>query len=441
MDTIEISLRIIKELSIMLIERLRRDINSLVSPYGYTFCDVLEVSSTGNLIIKISYPRYFFGNNAYLITKRSECFEVQKYFVDNIMEDPYWKDIIGEINLLRVDIPFTYQMRDIITKRSECFEVQKYFVDNIMEDPYWKDIIGEINLLRVDIPFTYQMRDNEEFNSYENVFQICAIVYNRTKNKARPKAFIDMIDRKLETVIYSDNGKSDKSSNNKLMIYNQYLNLNQKLDEEVFEETLKAYGDLPYRIRMEVSKRVRLRKSFNGQEFANLDILGNYFEQYKNYILDYVLNKEEIDWLEVSKRVRLRKSFNGQEFANLDILGNYFEQYKNYILDYVLNKEEIDWRYNYWSEQLVKVLIENRAKGNFNYKVFILQNLSTIYDYEILRRALGSGIENISTRENAITRVRKILNDIQQEKNIIVMNTYAVLMKMRETIINYRLMD
>lgn len=347
MDTIEISLRILKELSIMLIERLRRDINSLVSPYGYTFCDVLEVSNTGNLIIKISYPRYFFGNNAFLITRRSEC-----------------------------------------------FQVQNYFAKAIMEHEYWKDTIGEINLLRVDIPFTYQMRDNEEFNSYENVFQICAIVYNRTKNKARPKAFIDMIDRKLETVIYSDNGKSDKSSNNKLMIYNQYLNLNQKLDEEVFEETLKAYGDLPYRIRMEVSKRVRLRKSFNGQEFANLDILGNYFEQYKNYILDYVLNKEEIDW-----------------------------------------------QYNIWSERLVKVLIENRTKGNFNYKVFILQNLSTIYDYEILRRALGSGIGNTNTRENAITKVRKILNDIQQENNIIVMDTYAVLMKMRDTIINYRLMD
>lgn len=347
MDTIEISLRILKELSVMLIGKLIGDINSLVSPYGYTFCDVLEVSNTGNLIIKISYPRYFFGNNAFLITRRSEC-----------------------------------------------FQVQNYFAKAIMEHEYWKDTIEEINLLRVDIPFTYQMRDDEEFNSYVNVFQICAIVYNKTKNKARPKAFIDMIDRKLETVIYSDNGKSDKSSNNKLMIYNQYLNLNQKLDEEVFEETLKAYGDLPYRIRMEVSKRVRLRKSFNGQEFANLDILGNYFEQYKNYILDYVLNKEEIDW-----------------------------------------------QYNIWSERLVKVLIENRTKGNFNYKVFILQNLSTIYDYEILRRALGSGIGNTNTRENAITKVRKILNDIQQENNIIVMDTYAVLMKMRDTIINYRLMD
>ena len=347
MDTIEISLRIIKELSIMLIERLRRDINSLVSPYGYTFCDVLEVSSTGNLIIKISYPRYFFGNNAYLITKRSEC-----------------------------------------------FEVQKYFVDNIMEDPYWKDIIGEINLLRVDIPFTYQMRDNEEFNSYENVFQICAIVYNKTKNKARPKAFIDMIDRKLETVIYSDNGKSDKSSNNKLMIYNQYLNLNQKLDEEVFEDTLETYEDLPYRIRMEVSKRIRLRKSFDNEEFSNLDILGSYFEDYKKYILYYALNKDKIDKL-----------------------------------------------YDERTKELAEILRERRALGNFNYEVFVLQNLDFIYDYEILRRALRIEINNQNTRENSVTRVRKILNGIQQENNIIVMDTYAVLMKMRDTIINYRLMD
>ena len=347
MDTIEIGLKINKNLGMDYIQNFIGRINALKSPYGNTFCDVLKNPNLETLIIKISYPRYFYGNNAYLITRRSQC-----------------------------------------------FEVQKHFVDNIMEDLYWKDNIGEINLLRVDIPFTYQMRDNEEFNSYENVFQICAIVYNRTKNKARPKAFIDMIDRKLETVIYSDNGKSDKSSNNKLMIYNQYLNLNQKLDEEIFEETLEAYGDLPYRIRMEVSKRIRLRRSFDGQSFANLDILGNYFEQYKNYILNYVLNKDEIDW-----------------------------------------------QYNLWSEQLAKVLIESRAKGNFNYEVFILQNLSTIYDYEILRRALGSGIENISTRENAITKIRKILNGIQQEKNIIVMDTYAVLMKMRDTIINYRLID
>ena len=238
MDTIEISLRILKELSIMLIERLRRDINSLVSPCGYTFCNVLEFSKSGNLIVKISYPRYFFGNNAFLITRRSEC-----------------------------------------------FEVQKYFAKAIMEHEYWKDIIGELKLLRVDIPFTYYMNTDEEFRSYENLYRIMGLVYNETKPKARPKAFIDMINNSMETVIYSDNGKSDKTSNNKLMIYNQYLNLSQKLDEEVLEDTLETYEDLPYRIRMEVSKRIRLRKSFDNEEFSNLDILGSYFEDYKKYLL------------------------------------------------------------------------------------------------------------------------------------------------------------
>lgn len=176
MDTIEISLRILKELNMMLIEMLIGDINSLVSPCGYTFCNVLEFSKSGNLIVKISYPRYFFGNNAFLITRRSECFEVQKYFAKAIMEHEYWKDIIGELKLLRVDIPFTYYM-------------------NI----------------------------DEEFRSYENLYRIMGLIYNETKPKARPKAFIDMINNSMETVIYSDNGKSDKTSNNKLMIYNQYL--------------------------------------------------------------------------------------------------------------------------------------------------------------------------------------------------------------------------
>ena len=347
MDTIEISLRILKELNMMLIEMLIGDINSLVSPCGYTFCNVLEFSKSGNLIVKISYPRYFFGNNAFLITKRSEC-----------------------------------------------FEVQKYFAKAIMEHEYWKDIIGELKLLRVDIPFTYYMNTDEEFRSYENLYRIMGLVYNETKPKARPKAFIDMINNSMETVIYSDNGKSDKTSNNKLMIYNQYLNLSQKLDEEVLEDTLETYEDLPYRIRMEVSKRIRLRKSFDNEEFSNLDILGSYFEDYKKYILYYALNKDKIDKL-----------------------------------------------YDERTKELAKILRERRALGNFNYEVFVLQNLDFIYDYEILRRALRIEINNQNTRENSVTRVRKILNGIQQENNIIVMDTYAVLMKMRDAIINYRLMD
>lgn len=347
MDTIEISLKILGELNIMQVNMLMGDINGLLSPYGNTFCNVLEFSRSSNLIVKISYPRYYFGNNAFLIDRRSQC-----------------------------------------------FEVQKYFAEAIMEHEYWKDNIRELKLLRVDIPFTYYMNTNEDFNSYENVYRIMGFVYNETKNKARSKAFIDMIDNSMETVIYSDNGKSDKSSNNKLLIYNQSLNLSTKLEEEVFEETLDTYKDLPNRIRMEVSKRIKLRRSFDSKGFANLDILGCYFEDYKKYILDYALNKEKIDEL-----------------------------------------------YNIWANNLAEILIERRALGNFNYEVFVLQNLSSIYDYEILRRALKIGIENESTRENAVTKVRKILGGIQNERNIIVMDTYAVLIKMRENLYQYSIID
>ena len=347
MDTIEISLAINDNLEMIFINFLEQKINNLKSPNGFTFCDVLNYSTKGNLIIKISYPRYFCGNNAFLITKRSQC-----------------------------------------------FEVQKYFAKHIMEDGYFKEVIGELKILRVDIPFTYYMNNTEEFTSYENIYRIMGIVYNELKAGARPKAFIDMIDNSMETVIYSDNGKSDKSSNNKLMLYNQYINLSNKLDEEVFEEALDTYKDLPYRIRMEVSKRIRLRRSFNSQGFANLDILGHYFEDYKNYILNYALNIKKIDEL-----------------------------------------------YNIWSTNLAKMLSEKRALGNFNYEVFILQNFDSIYDYEILRRALKINIENQSTRENAVTKVRRILNGIQNERNIIVMDTYAILIKMINTISNYQLLD
>ena len=109
--------------------------------------------------------------------------------------------------------------------------------------------------------------------------------------------------------------------------------------------------------------------------------------------------------------------------------------------DYALNKEKIDELYNIWAKNLAEILTERRVLGNFSYEVFVLQNLSSIYDYEILRRALKNGIENESTRENAVTKVRKILGGIQNERNIIVMDTYAVLMKMRERLCQYSLID
>ena len=57
MDTIEISL-ILNNIDISKLQILREDISSLISPFGYRFIDIIEFSRKGNLVLKISYPRY-----------------------------------------------------------------------------------------------------------------------------------------------------------------------------------------------------------------------------------------------------------------------------------------------------------------------------------------------------------------------------------------------
>ncbi|PID67175.1 MAG: hypothetical protein CR959_01510 [Fusobacteriales bacterium] len=347
MDTIEIAVKIEKELNIGMIEHIRNRINDLKSPNGFTFCNVIEISRSRNFIIKISYPRYFFGNNAYLVNSVSACLEVQRWFASVILE-----------------------------------------ADDLRE------VFGEIGLRRVDIPFTYIMRDEEEFSNYENIYKIFAYVYNEMKKGARAKGYIDMMDNRYETVVYSNNGATGKSANNKLMIYNQYENLRTKLDKEVFEATCGVYKDLPNRIRMEVSKRINLRTKLTTKEFSESDILGYYFYSYRDYILEYVLNAQVIEDL-----------------------------------------------YTTWSNDLAEELIVARSDTSFNYEVFILQRIRGIYDYEILRRALRIVIENENTRENGITRIRKVLKEFEKEGNIIVIDVYKILARIRNEILNSKIVE
>lgn len=336
MDTIEIRLNLKKELNLELltINQLRDSINSMTSNRGYRYCDVLELSRTGNLIVKISYPRYFAGTNAYLVTNRNEC-----------------------------------------------FEVQAHFVKTLFSDSLYNSIIESITLNRVDIPFTYLMNPDENFARYENIYYIFAFVYNQKReNNARTKAYMDLINRDFETLIYSPDGSCGKGYNNKLEVYDQALNLRNKLDDGLWENVINTYEDLPYRIRMEVSKRIRLRKNFTPNEFMAFDILGNYFEDYKKYILENVLD------------------FN--------IIENLYDQ---------------------WANELAKNLAVARQMKGFTYGEFIYQNQTLIYDYEVVRRAFGIAIDNISTRENAITRVRQILVEYENNNNIILMDVYGTL--------------
>ena len=340
MDTIEVKFNFRGNPLLEEIESFKNHVSSLTSPKGYRYCDFLRFSRTKKkkswgAIFKISYPRYFNGDNSYLITTRKECFEVQEHLINSIL----------------------------------C-------------DPFFRAIIVDVKLARVDIPFTYYMREDMDFHSYINAYKIFALVYNIKKEEMRAKGYIDLIDEKYETVVYSDNGKTDKSSNDRLMIYNQYQNLKTKLGEERIEEIIANSQELKRRMRLEVSKRIR------------------------------------------------REPFSLENFKNFDILGEYFDDYKNYILENVLNREIIENLYNEKVKNLSELLSQNRALGNFNYEVFILKNLDNIYDYEILRRALGIEIDNSKTRESAITRVRKILNEYEKEERIIIMDTYKIICEM-----------
>lgn len=355
MDTIEVRVDLHFSIDIDELDTLKKDFITLQSPFGYRYCDVLEEARGRDrgLILKISYPRYYYGNNAYLITSISECLKVQEHFVKSIQK----------------------------------------FVKFIQEDTTVRRLVLGIKLTRVDIPFTYYMEKGVEFNSYLNIYKIFASVYTVRKRNARAKGYLDLLDDKYETVIYSDNGKTDKSSNNRLMIYNQELNLRNKLNEEEFEKISQDYPDLISRMRLEVAKRIR------------------------------------------------RKTFSLDEFKNFDILSEYFQQYKNYILDNILNKKDIEKIYNEKAEEIAKILADERERRSFTYENFIYRNFHTIGDYEILRRAVKIAIPNDKTRENAITTIRKILREYESLTKIKVMDNYSTITKMREYIESLKIKD
>lgn len=87
----------------------KRKVENIESPTSNMFCDVLKFSAESNkIIIKVSYPRYFFSNNAYLIESSKECLQVQKTLVKEL--EKVFGDQLEHIYVERIDIPFTYLM-------------------------------------------------------------------------------------------------------------------------------------------------------------------------------------------------------------------------------------------------------------------------------------------------------------------------------------------
>lgn len=338
MDTIQIKLELNHiGLTMEDFKRIETFINHIKSPYGYTFCDMLDIRGTRSIGIKISYPRFFYGSNVFLITTKEQCFEVQRWFSETI---------------------------------------EKMMV-----------LIGaRIYLERVDIPFTYIMPPDCDFYSYNKLYGIMAMVHAEKRIKGSRKMYADILTQRPETLIYTDT-KTPSSYNSKVMIYNQFLNVEAKVDsEETLNMFLGKYPDLQYRMRIEVSKKIR-RNPFSIVDFGNFDMSGSYLSQLKETALENLLDFQ--------------------------------------IIDNIYQNEAI---------QLANILNIERQRSGFNYEVFILQNISKIYDYEILRRALGLAVDNTKTRESAVTAVRRHLNNYSQMNNIIVMDVYARLRDIRKSI-------
>ena len=210
-------------------------IKNIKSSNGYKYCDVLSNSRRDQILIKISYPRYFYGNNAYLIKTSEECLEVQEHFIERIKKCSLFNNLEG------------------------------------------------IELTRLDIPFTYIMDEDKRFSDYSNIFKVMGEVYFAKNPKGRPKAFIDLITEEKESLIFTDS-KVQSGYNSRIIIYDQYLNLKNKLSEIEFKRAINDFKSLPDRMRIEVSKRIR-RTPFSLKEFEEKDFFYYYKKEFKEYLI------------------------------------------------------------------------------------------------------------------------------------------------------------
>ena len=250
MDTISLNIGIIGNNSFNL-EDLKKGVNNIHSPHGYTYCDFINLNSNYEFNIKVSYPRFFKGINAFLLENPLLCKQVNLHLVNNL------KEILNTFN---------YTIR-------------------------------YISLIRVDIPFTYYMKDNLDFDKYFNVFMILSYVYHNTRLSTtinpNVKGIIDMLTTDIETVTFTSARGS--GGNKEITIYNQYLNIERKTSSPIqFEEYVTTYPDLKKRIRIEVCKRIN-RESFSPDSFVCFDILGTYGKQCKDFLLKYLFNNKQLE--------------------------------------------------------------------------------------------------------------------------------------------------
>lgn len=227
-----------------------------------------------------------------------------------------------------------------------------------------------IKINRIDIPYTIYMNEGETFDSYKGVFYTMASVYDiKHPNASAIRSINNFLTDTIETVILADT-TNVSDYNNKVTIYNQYKRFMDTHQADL-NRTLVEHPDLPNRIRIEVSKKIN-RLPVSLEEFAEMDLYG----QYNNDFLDYAIN-------------------------------NMFDQAcLNTYNDRLINK---------W------VNIFNNM-GNKSYRTLGWMCLEVGDNYEAIREGLRLTRPNQNTLENAVTRMRATIGEVESTRGYKIMD-------------------
>lgn len=249
-----------------------------------------------------------------------------------------------------------------------------------------------VKIIRVDTPFTYLKEESEEFNSYRNIFQFLALVYNKVNKKSGIKSIHTYLDETIETLTLADNPNVN-SANKKISIYNQNKKIKDcygKKGNEFLENIEKEFPDLKNRIRIEASKRIN-RKEMNFIEFLGFDIYKEYVNEFLEYILENTLDKK---MLEIVKEESIKK--------------------------------------------LAQELSIERSKNGFRIKDFILKHKEKILSFDVLRKAIMKTSLNENSGYTLVKKAKKRIEELEKEKGIIYMDVEKKIQNIRERILEYQ---
>ena len=302
-------------------------------------CDIMAYKPQEYKIrVRLSYPRAFDRTNAYLILTAEECQEVHHRFVNDILNFKNYKE------------------EDTLVT---------WFLNYV-----------RISITQVDIPFTYYIGTDETFNSYQNIYKIVSEVFKAKNNKAIPKSIGAYLEDDIETLILADT-ENVGAYNKKVTIYNQAAKMQNYYSDKpkIYNGITAQYPDLDSRMRLEVSKKLRLKKK---------DLI---------------------------------------EFSEFDIYSKYVVKFAKFALDNLFDQNILNEIYSQKINKLASLLQHFKQFPIFNYRTFILSNKNIIYDYKLLRQAIFNTMENENAKYSASSTVKGILEELEEEEEIIYMNT------------------